>query len=139
MTSPVVNLLPGAIHWPAWGRWAKLALVLPSSCVAGNRLFHQHLFPEGICWDFSRCQPRQGVLFHECVLPETKPFERPFSLKVQRGREVELPLLKQKGHLKAAPSSTSFFHAEAGEFLLHSEQGAFPARRESAPMLLPFP
>lgn len=79
LASPVGNLLPGS-RAPAW-LGAKLALASISLCISGNRLFHQHLFQEGVCLDFNRCQPRQGVFFHQCVLPETKYFERPFSLK----------------------------------------------------------
>lgn len=94
---PVGNLLPGS-RAPAW-LGAKLALASISLCISGNRLFHQHLFQEGVCLDFNRCQPRQGVFFHQCVLPETKYFERPFSLKkVGKGK------WNCKGYPNAAPS-----------------------------------
>lgn len=47
-----------------------------------------------------------GVFFYACVLPETKCFESQFSLKkVKRGREMELPLLKQMGTSKCNPLS----------------------------------
>lgn len=62
-----------------------------------------------------------GVFFHGCVLPETKRFESPFPLrKVERGRGMELPLLKQRGHPNVTPSPNPFFHPEAGGFLVPS-------------------
>lgn len=41
---------------------------------------------------------------------------------------MELPWLKPRGHPDVTPSPKSFCHPEAGGFLLHSEQAAFPPR-----------
>lgn len=101
----------GAIHSPGRGWWVKLALILISSCVSGNGLaagrqltvaVPPERLPGRYLLGFQQMPTEApGVFFYACVLPETKCFESAFSLKkVERGREMELPLLKQMGTSK---------------------------------------
>lgn len=73
-----------------------------------------------------------GVFFHKRVLPETKCFESAFSLmKVERGRAMELPFLKRRGHPNVTPSPKSFSHQK--------QRGSCSVPAGSAGRAAPFP
>lgn len=100
----------GTIHAPGWGWWAKLASIL-MSCISGNGLAEPPApLPGRYLLGFQQMPTKApGVFFQERVLPETKCFESPFSLKkVERVREMELPLLKRRGHPNVTPLLNPF-------------------------------